>query len=403
MLDVLGERVQLINTVNAFNTYCPDDIMSIMNMHDELMQIEYMMMGLVKNNAVPRNRMLGVRSWGGSPNWNGTCANFPNSEQAMLDKGVFLQNIWVFGHEFGHGNQVAQMKGAGWAEVTNNIYAQQAMYQMNNAACRLEHTEFKRQGYNDKVVADRFNAYLNDAIVKKKPYLTHEGGLVNDPEKGEYYSADPFVSLAPLWQLSLFFMLTEDAPWSKPDFWPDVHWAAIHDNNSVYTYGEKYVNFMKRAMDASEMNLTDFFKKMGLLREINMKVGDYGPAKQITITKEMVGEIENYGKSKSPVPTPVIYYISGNSLDTYKKQLSVQGVFNQGVSNGNLSKTISHSVWKNVVAFETYAGDELVEICIVGTGSTNNSSTFVRYPEGATCIKAVSWDGKREAVCGTCE
>ena len=44
----------------------------------------------------------------------------------------------------------------------------------------------------------------------------------------------------------------------------------------------------------------------------------------------MVGEIENYGKSKSPVPTPVIYYISGNSLDTYKKQLSVQGVFNQG-------------------------------------------------------------------------
>lgn len=41
-----------------------------------------------------------------------------------------------------------------------------------------------------------------------------------------------------------------------------------------------------------------------------MKVGDYGPAKQITITKEMVGEIENYGKSKSPVPTPVIYYIS---------------------------------------------------------------------------------------------
>ncbi|MGR5576128.1 M60 family metallopeptidase [Bacteroides thetaiotaomicron] len=403
MLDVLGERVQLINTVNAFNTYCPDDIMSIMNMHDELMQIEYMMMGLVKNNAVPRNRMLGVRSWGGSPNWNGTCANFPNSEQAMLDKGVFLQNIWVFGHEFGHGNQVAQMKGAGWAEVTNNIYAQQAMYQMNNAACRLEHTEFKRQGYNDKVVADRFNAYLNDAIVKEKPYLTHEGGFVNDPEKGEYYSADPFVSLAPLWQLSLFFMLTEDAPWSKPDFWPDVHWAAIHDNNSAYTYGEKYVNFMKRAIDASEMNLTDFFKKMGLLREINMKVGDYGPAKQITITKEMVEEIESYGKTKSPVPTPVIYYISGNSLDTYKKQLSVQGVFNQGVSNGNLSKTISHSVWKNVVAFETYAGDELVEICIAGTGSTNNSSTFVRYPEGATCIKAVSWDGKRETVCGTCE
>ena len=87
---------------------------------------------------------------------------------------------------------------------------------------------------------------------------------------------------------------------------------------------------MKRAMDASEMNLTDFFKKMGLLREINMKVGDYGPAKQITITKEMVGEIENYGKSKSPVPTPVIYYISGNSLDTYKKTAFCTRSFQSG-------------------------------------------------------------------------
>lgn len=400
MLDVLGEHVQLINTVNAFNNNCPSDIVSVMSMHDKLMYIEYKMMGLVKNHVLPRNRMLGVRSWGGSPNWNGTCANFPNSEQAMLDKGVFLNNIWVFGHEFGHGNQVAQMKGAGWAEVTNNIYAQQAMYLMNNGACRLEHTEFKRQGYNDKVVADRFNAYLNDAIVKGKTYLTHEGGLVNDSDKGEHYSADPFVSLAPLWQLSLFYMLTENASWSKPDFWADVHWAAIQDNNIAYTYGERYVNFMKRAMDASEMNLSDFFKKMGLLREINMKVGDYGPTKQITITKEMVEEVEVYGKSKSPVPTPVIYYISGNSLDTYKKQLSVQGIFNQGVSDGNLSKTVSHSVWKNVVAFETYAGNELVEVCIVGTGTLDNSSTFVRYPDGATRVEAVSWDGKRTLVCG---
>ena len=53
------------------------------------------------------------------------------------------------------------------------------MYQMNNAACRLEHTEFKGKGFiMIKEVADRFNAYLNDAIVKKKKpvFLTHEGG-----------------------------------------------------------------------------------------------------------------------------------------------------------------------------------------------------------------------------------
>ena len=46
-------------------------------------------------------------------------------------------------------------------------------------------------------------------------------------------------------------------------------------------------------------------------------------------------------------------------------------------------------------------GNELVEVCIVGTGTIDNSSTFIRYPKGATRIEAVSWDGKRTLVCGT--
>lgn len=403
MLDVVGEHVQLINTVQDFNTYCPNDIESIVNMHDELMLIEYSVMGLVKNKAVPRNRMLGVRSWGGSPNWNGTSANFPKAGQNMLDKGAFLRNIWVFGHEFGHGNQLAQMKGASWTETTNNLYAQHAMYLMNNKFCRLEHTEYKRKGYEKKMLGDRFNAYIYDAIVQDKTYLTHEGGLKED-ERGTYYEGDHFVKLAPLWQLSLFFMFTEGTPWYKPDFWPDVHWAAIQneENTPHEEHGQRYVDFMKRCMKASDLNLTDFFENMGLLREINMKVDDYGSPKQVTITKAMVEEVKEYGKSMNQPSTPVIHYISGNSLNTYKNQLSVQGSFNQGISEGQLSKTISHDIWKNVVAFETYKGNELVEVCIVGTGSLDNSSTYVRYPQGATCIKAVSWDGKRKLVCGTC-
>lgn len=404
MMDVCGEKVQLVNKVDAFNFYCPNDIESVMKMHDELMTIEYTVMGLVKNNAVPKNRMLGVRSWGGSPNWNGTCANYPNNEEPMLNPDAMRNNIWVFGHEFGHGNQVQQMKGAGWAEVTNNIYAQHCMYLMNNKQCRLEHTTFKRQGYNDAVYGDRFNAYLNDVLVKDKPYFTHEGELVDDPEKGEYYSSDPFTSLAPLWQLSLFYMFTEGAIWYKPDFWGDVHWAAIQnvEGTSFDNHGQRYCGFMKRAMDAANMNLTDFFVKMGLLREINFKVGDYGPAKQITITKEMVDEVKAYGDGKPQPATPVINYISGNTVEIYRQGLAMSGTYNQGITDGENSKTISHSVWKNAVAFETYDADgKMIEVCIAGTGCIDNSSTYVRYPEGAAYVMAVSWDGKRELVCGT--
>lgn len=402
MMDVCGKLVQLVNTVSAFNNYSPNDIKSVIDTFDELMTIEYTVMGAVKNNAVPKNRILGVRSWSGSPNWNGTCANFPNSEETMLNPVATKSNSWVFGHEFGHGNQVKQMNGAGWAEVTNNIYSQHCMYLMNNKQCRLEHTTFKRQGYNNAVYGDRFNAYLNDALIKNKPYLTHEGILESD-DKGEYFSSDPFTSLAPLWQLSLFYMFTEGAPWFKPDFWGDVHWAAIQnvENTEYSNHGQRYVDFMKRSMDAANMNLTDFFMKMGLLREINIKVGDYGSAKQIIITKEMVDNVKKYGAKKTAPATTAINYISGNTVEIFRQRLVMSGTYNQGITDGDKSKTISHSVWKNVVAFETYnSKNKMIEVCIAGTGCTDNSSTFVRYPDDATYIMAVSWDGKRELVYG---
>jgi len=401
MIDVLGEQVQMVNKVECFNSFCTEDIAGVMKAHDRLLMIEYTLMGLVKHNAVPRNRILGIRAWGGNPNWNGTCANFPNTEKAMLDKETFISSIWLFAHEFGHANQVAQMSGAGWSEVTNNLYAQQALYLMDNGNCRLEYWGYKRQGSNERIFGDLFNAYLNDALIKGKYYLTHEGGLNDDPEKGIFYDANPFVTLAPLWQFSLFFLFTDGAPWAKQDFWADVIWAAIHDNTNKYTYGEKYVNFMKRSMDASGLNLTKFFKQIGLLKEMDIRVGDYGGPKRVTITKDMVNDVEEYGKSKSPAPTPVINYISANSLEAYKKQLPVEGKFNEGVSDGDKGwKIVMHSVWKNVAAFETYAGDKMVEVCISGTGVADNSRTFVRYPESSTCIKAVSWDGKRTLVYG---
>ena len=403
MIDVLGEHVQLVNTVNAFSLYCPDDIEAILDMHDELMLIEYSMMGLVKYNAVPANRMLGVRSWSGNPSWNGTSANYPNDELVMLNKAAFLNQIWLFGHEFGHGNQVSQMKTAGWAEVTNNIYAQEAMYRMNNGECRIEHGQYKRAEYGDNVYGDRFNAYFHESMIDNHPYLTHGGEFVSD-ERGEYYSLDPFMTLAPLWQLSLFFQHTnKSVPWHKPDFWADVHWGAINDHtNTSSNYGLQYMNFMKRAMDACGYNLCDFFEKMSLLHEMDMRVGGYGDPKRVTITKAMMDEIKAYGKKYASIPeNAMIHYISGNSLEFFNKRQPVQGVYGQGITETGSSKVISHAVWKNAVVYETYANDKLMEVGISGTGSVNNSSTLVRYPEGATRIEAVAWNGQRTLVFGS--
>ena len=70
-------------------------------------------------------------------------------------------------------------------------------------------------------------------------------------DKPGVWESDPFVKLIPLWQMTMYFMAAD----IKPDFWPDVHWAAIHDNDKSYSPGRRYVNFMKRAIDASGLNL----------------------------------------------------------------------------------------------------------------------------------------------------
>lgn len=187
MMDILGQRVHLQNTVNAFAKCAPNAIQAVVDMHDRMLDFEYLMMGLVKNNAVPANRFFGVRSWGGSPNWNGVCANYPNTEDAMLVPKVFYRknNVWVFGHEFGHGNQVAQMKGNGWTEVTNNLYCSFAQYMMRNdplseGYLRLEHESFKRPGARSALAGGRINAFLNEALVAHKSYFMQVATISTD-------------------------------------------------------------------------------------------------------------------------------------------------------------------------------------------------------------------------------
>ena len=105
--------------------------------------------------------------------------------------------------------------------------------------------------------------------------------------------------------------------------------------------------------------------------------------------------------SRYPKPeSPVIHYISANSVKAFRDRLPVLGQAGQGVAGQGNTRTIDHAVWKNVTVFETYRGSELVKIAMGGTGSPDNSSTLVQYPEGATRIEAVAWDGKRTLAYG---
>lgn len=405
MIDVLGERIQLVNTVAAFRQYCSSNVEDLMLWHDSIMNIEYRMMGFFKNGVVPYNRTLAARSWGGLPNWGGSAAWFPNSEREMLNVSALREASWLFGHELGHGNQIRpNMLMTGWGETTNNNYNQYVQYLISDKHnLRLDHERINRkQGDSESVTGGRMNAYLNEAHVVKEPYLTQEGP---DYKKGSMNSTglrgDHFVKCAPLWQLTLYFMIAgEGKEWFRPDFWADVNWAAIQDNRVGLSNGQRYVDFMKRSIEASGYNLSPFFEQMGLLRAIDRSIDDYSVG-QVTITSADVEAVKALGNTKPMPASPVISYISANSVDAFKNQSAVSGSFGQGITSSGLTKQISHSVWKNVVVFETYKGTELADIAMVGTGSSDNSSTHVRYPAESTRIEAVAWDGERTLVFGT--
>ena len=392
ILDVLGERVQMTNKVDAFNMYAPNAIKDMTLLWDKLLNLHYKKMGLEKNKAIPQNRMLGVRTWDGPPNWNGFSANYPNYEKTMLDKDAFIDDVWVYAHEFGHGNQVAQMKGGGWGEVTNNIHSLACQFELSEGVKRLkfERVVRKRVDYPDQgsVIGGMYNETIFENCVLKELYWGREHSM--------------FSSLIPLWQLMVFFeLIGEESEWYKPDFWADVHWEAINDKTTPLTAGgERYMNFMRRCIDAADMDLTDFFTEMGLLRVQDRIISDYSDL-HVKITQDMIDALKAHAKSKKPAATPVIGYISYYSLDAFKYKKDVTGTLGSGISYGGKNlQIISHSIWKNVVAFETYAGDKLIDIAIPGTGCTtfDNSSTVVNFTTEATAIKAVGWDGIRTLV-----
>ncbi|MGL5682400.1 MAG: M60 family metallopeptidase [Marinifilaceae bacterium] len=405
MMEVLGDKAQLINTVSAFRTHCRN-VEETLEIMDSVIAIEYRMMGLMKNNAVPSNRTLCLRTWGGPPNWGGQSANFPNSEADMLTPQGIRNSVWLYGHELGHGNQIRpHMHMTGWGETTNNNYTQYAQYLLSDKTnLRLDHeTCARKQGDSPSAAGGRFNAYLNEAHVVREPYLTQEGP---DYKKGSMNGTglrgDHFVKCVPLWQLTIYFMIAgEGNDWHRPDFWADVNWASIQDKRTNLSNGERYVNFMKRCIDASQLNLSTFFHQMGLLRVVDRDIDDYSVGR-VTITAQDSIDIRTLGASYPDPSSPVISYISINAMEAFKNQVEVSGTISEGIT-WNTDKslcTIAHNVWQNVVVFETYKGDELVDVAMVGTGDRNNTSTQVRYPKGSTRIEAVSWNGKRTLVYG---
>jgi hypothetical protein len=397
IIDIKGKYVNLAYSVSAMKNYSYSNLLDLIIKYDKLIYEEYKMMGLDKYNRVPNNHLFGRVIWEGYMHADGWGAAFHNSTMNTVGNVTKIDNfLWGISHEFGHVLQTRPgMKWNGTTEVTNNIFSTWNEHILNSK-------EYHR--LEDEDAGAKLKTFFDGGLVEKKLWNFH---------------GDAFTHLVPMWQLQLYYHLAgEGNPWQVKYFYADIFEKVRNTNETGFTNGELQINFIKYACDVAKTDLTDFFKITGMLAEVDQTIHDYQKDHR-TITTQMIDEVVNYAKKYPKPATEYIHYISYYSIDAYKNKLTVEGVYNKGITSDKRNlwkfagdkwdksgwksldvKIVSSSIWKNVVAYETFdKNNKLIAVSAVGFGG-GKIETVVEYPSNSTRIEAVAWDGTRTLVYG---
>ncbi len=401
MIDMLGERVQLVYHVDQLRKQCPEKGPELLATYDHIIKIQQDMMGWGSLIPQPKNHILGRNIWRGFMHADGMGAAFHhNTMQEVGNAERLPKSSWGVAHEFGHVNQVRPgMLWVGTGEITNNIFSAWTNYLLNPSSMRLEHEVTPSP--NGNIRGGRLHCYIHSARVLGQPWQYQNGPdnyrypakpiSLAERIRSSKQSYDHFVNVAPLWQLQLYAAVAQ----GKADFYPQIFQKVRETDESQLTQGQMRINFMKNACDALGMNLSRFFIETGMLQPLNRWKNDYG-SRMLTVTPKMVDEVLTHAAQYPEPDSSVIYYITSNSAPIFKNKTALTQGKPQRVQQGKI--TIPADQWQGAVAFEVYSGKKLVGVSLLGLGHQDNKSTDVFFPAGSTELKAVSYDGKRVTV-----
>lgn len=408
-LDIKGKYVHLNYHKAPMLTNSAQSGKALIAVYDSIVKTEYILMGLFKYNKVPKNHMFAWSAYNGGWYAGGWGAHFDLTwgEHGLTNAAGVVESPWGIAHEFGHVNQVRNgFKWTGTTEVTNNLYSVWIDYRMGTSYpgfSRLENEAVSPDDVRPDITGGRMNGAILHSRVKKRHIMSNP---------------DVFKRLVLFWQLELYYQAagasknlptlqqrltgTPAPGGTQPDvaFWlGDMLEKVRNTNEAGLTNKDFILNCIINTCDVVKEDLTDFFIQSGLLAPIDELVEDYSPG-QITITQQEVTATINAIKARNyPAPvSPVINYLSANSVNAYRLQQPVTGTAGTGVTYSNNVVTVAAAQWQHAVAFETYKNDTLVDVAIIGTGSNDNSFTKVLYPDTATAVYAVGYDGDRKLV-----
>lgn len=392
-LDIVGQYVHLVYNKEGLLKNCGQDVEPLLAIYDDIVCGQHTLMGLMKYGRWYGNHLNGRNGEGAFMHADSVGAYYSRNYMEAVTNLRHL-DYWAIAHEFAHITQlVPGLRWHGTAEVTNNISSARVCYQYVPDDLPLE--DIPSATLDGTVEGGCFNCFFQGALINKEPFRYQMGpsDMVN------YLNGtggDVFVSLVPFWQLDLYFHY---AGMGNRDFYPDLcEKFRLDTDDKNLTPGESQVRFCKYACDVTGQNLMPYFRKVGMLTAVDRIINDYAGKVPMVITEDMVKEAEAYG-AKYPAPaSPVIYLISAHSVEVFRDQLPLEGVPGTGAALDGKWLVVDAAQWKNAVAFYTYAGGKLIRISIPGTGDRSGKSTRCPFPDEATRVVAVGWDGSTRTV-----
>lgn len=274
IMDAQGKFIQVAYPVEWFKFYTAGKGVELINNYDKMLDLQYTIMGAVKYNRLPKNRVLARVNFNYYMFRDGDGVAYLGDKGTMrmvADPAVVIKGdpCWGFSHEVGHVMQLSpQLTWGGMTEVSNNIFSMYTTTMLGNPS---------------RLKAQNSYAAARKTIIESSPKISY------------LQAGDPFQSLVPFWQLHLYFTKN-----GHPDFYPDVMEQMRKQPNS----GERnqsinnQFDFIKIASDVTKTDLTDFFDKWGFFYVGKMSINDYGKY-EFNVTQEMVDKTKAYIASKN--------------------------------------------------------------------------------------------------------
>ncbi|MHC4249355.1 MAG: M60 family metallopeptidase [Planctomycetota bacterium] len=285
IMDARGRHIQVAYPVEWFKVYTLGKGVELIRNYDAMLNHHYTLLGLVKHEKVPRNRILARVNFNYYMFRDGNGVAYLGNKGTMRmvanpDVVIVGDPCWGFCHEVGHVLQMRpQMTWGGMTEVSNNIFTIYTTTKMGNQS------RLKRQ--------------KNYAKARKKI-------IEAEPRISFLADRDVFNRLVPFWQLHLYFSRN-----GRPDFYADVM-EAMRNRPDVGRGNESIRNqfeFVKICCDVAKLDLTDFFDKWGFFWVGEITVNDYRKY-NYKITQQMVDDTEAYiAKKRYRKPTEDITLI----------------------------------------------------------------------------------------------